>query len=93
MEGNGGAGLDRPLLGAGGKQSQAEEHVAIGMAPAALASRASVDAAVVPITLETRSLDYFLPGDSGKEVRILKDVSLRFGSGVLTAVMGYARGI
>lgn len=77
--------LKQPLLPPVDKMggSSAMTHVAIG-----LEQRPSVAEGVVPIVLETLRLNYYLTADKGEERRILKDVNLRFSSGVLTAVMG-----
>jgi hypothetical protein len=76
--------LNAPLL-QNGKGGNGAPHVAIGVG----GERPSqVAEGVVPILLETRGLNYYLSGEKGQEKRILKDVSLRFSSGVLTAVMG-----
>lgn len=85
--GGGGGALKQPLLPDCGKKEGATTttpHVAIKVErPSAVAE------GVVPIVLETRALNYYLgAGEKGEEKRILKDVSLRFSSGVLTAVMG-----
>jgi hypothetical protein len=42
---------------------------------------------VVPISIDVSSLHYYL-GTSTKPAHILKDVSVRFSPGQLTAVMG-----
>lgn len=83
------AGLQQPLLNNGNGDKGGAPHVAIGVAGGAGArpSQRAVEG-VVPILLETRGLNYYLGGDKGQEKQILKNVSLRFSSGVLTAVMG-----
>lgn len=86
------AGLQQPLLNGNGDKKGGgalAPHVAIGVAAGGGGARPSQTAeGVVPIVLETRGLNYYLGGDKGQEKQILKDVTLRFSSGVLTAVMG-----
>lgn len=87
------AGLQQPLLNGNGDKKGGgapAPHVAIGVAAGGGGARPSQQTAegVVPIVLETRGLNYYLGADKGQEKHILKDVSLRFSSGVLTAVMG-----
>lgn len=80
--------LSRPLLDDGKQQ-----HVAIGVGSTKGEPRRPSQAeGVVPIVLETRGLNYYLTSDKGQEKRILRDVNLRFQSGVLAAVMGCVDG-
>jgi hypothetical protein len=86
-----GSSLNQPLIGSNngnGTKNGAPQHVAIGLPGGERPSQSAEG--VVPIVLETRELNYYLGGGGkkGSEKRILKDVSLRFSSGVLTAVMG-----
>lgn len=91
-----GGTLKQPLLpdgdgkdGNGGSITTARgPHVAIGVGGEQARPQPAAEG-VVPIVLETHALNYYLGGDKkGQEKRILKDVTLQFRSGVLTAVMG-----
>lgn len=85
-----GSGLHEPLLlqqanGSDSNRTVMNGNHVIAMKDDASGPRQRHEGTIIPIQLETTNLNYYI---GVKESHLLKDVSLKFSPGFLTAVMG-----